>query len=371
MLKLEDIPVALRSLEPERPLRWLPIGQSNLLQGQAGTLELADHRILLVVVEKCSVKPVVHCSRQAYAQPELQLDSWSWLRRDWQVDWGSFLRDLGPVRPPFARPVNAANQNLGAPALEVLSVAIRERMSGWDLTELHLDPRVGYSDDFYPDWETLRLWWPQLECWADSGASGRVPAEQLSVPWPVRLDSCSLDMLDFYEMYPQAHGKLSASAVRFSSDGQQALLGLRHSLGFKVPRLGPSWPWRLPRPRAPLPEPFHDVVHLQFRGGQWVVSGWLPKHVLAPPQLLVASEKARIQTELGELAEVVGVEVNAHTATRVELRTSRGPVLVLLSRAVVECLSLEADSAAAVYREATLWVFGQTITGEAIRQALG
>lgn len=376
MLNFEEIAPALteinRRLSKQGEERYQAVGTNNQLQGQVYYLDFHSHLFLILLSGLNSDKPHYSCIISERPYEEYLANNTAGLDHRMSIPWATILEHQAEALrhfQPCARRDRATTAPPPLPAAEypVLAAALTQRMQVWNISNLHLSPRV--SPEVWGDIrsDVLRQWWPRLapDLTGMSTRSAMLDLSQLVLPWPICTDGVGMDALDFYRRYPNAHGKLYLGPPTFSVDGRQAILSLRHSLGFE---LGNRDSRRLPQPDGSMPGKFLEILWLEKGDIEWNLSGHLRYDVESPPALLEAQEQERIQAELGEWGTVLKVVVDSSHAVEAEVHTPLGTRRVICAPAFAQNTpDLETPL---VIQEATVWIFSYKITGQAIVRAL-
>lgn len=380
MLNFEEVVPALERLARRLPgrgqVRSWEVGRKNELRGHAYFIDYGSYRIVFVITGLGS--KALGYTRGVFAHPSAEYETFSGsglsLRMDLSWDHCLYgLEDqLRDFRSPRKGPAWPSREIHPAPLPDehypVVAAALRQRFAAWGLSLMHLSGLVEPASAPF-DGPTYREWCPQLH----PGLESACPQEQFALdlarvklPWPVVSEGVQLDALDFYQSFPDAHGKLYLGPLTFSADGSQCVLTMRHSLAVK--NLGPhSFAPVLPLSLSAEPGEFLEFVLLEKHGQEWTLAAHLPHDVSTPPVLLESREKARLQAELGDWGEVISVQVGSETAQEARVMTPLGERRVLCAQAFG---GWAGDwQASQVFPEPTVWIFARTITGDLIRQA--
>lgn len=376
MLDFEAISPALEAIGRRLPDRGKvcshAVGANNQLQGQAHYLDFGSHLLLLLLSGLDTSKPRYSCTVAERPCEEYSARSSSQLDHRMTICWADILEDKVEQFLHFKPRPNRGSTDSKAPPLPeahypVLSAAVTQRMRGWELEKLHLSSRIAPDLWGAIRWDKLRQWWPGLapDLTEMSARNSTIDFSRLVLPWPLSTDVAGVDALEFYQRFPQAHGRISLGPPTFSADGSQAIVTLRHSLGFELS----CWDLRrLPKPDGPRPGEFWEVLWLEKDGAEWRLSGHLRYDVESPPALLEARELGRLQAEIGDWGKVLKVVVDQSQAVEAEVQTPLGIRRVLSAPGFD--LNRSEKEAPVVFEQPTLWIFSRQITGQAIMRAL-
>ncbi|MBS2033926.1 hypothetical protein JST97_03010 [bacterium] len=383
-MNFDEILPALERLQQRLPGRGQigsqRVGQHNQLNGKVFYIEYESYRVVLAVSGLDRPKP--SCSRAILPrrQEEIEFKATTGLDQRMQLSWDDLLYGLEDelqnfVKAPTPNPYRLTwakdhqpVKPLPAAHYAPLSAALRHRVQAWNPSVLHLNFRVQSPAWACYNWPVWREWFPRLDAGIEeAGFQGRYQLEpaRLDLPWPSRMDGMAMDALEFYRVYPDAHGRISVGPVSFSADGRQCALMLRHSLAIRSADF--RRPPRLPDSFTSLPSDFTELLLLEKQGREWILSVHLPDDVDSPPALLEANEKTRLQRELGDWGKVLSVQVGWRTAIEAHILTPAGPRRVVCGPALARDLL---DFEQLVFAEPTIWVFADTLTGASIREAL-
>jgi hypothetical protein len=370
LLEFESLASELQKMAVRLPghgqFRMHSVGEANDLRGKAYYLDFPTQRLLVLVTGLGSKQMWLAYTLCAHPLESYYLPSRSGLDQRMTMNWARELSELEaelrkfPGRPDPVRP--PTGPGLPPEFREVISVALSGRLRAWNLEAVHLYAQVAGALNC--DMASLRLWWPQLQSnFRSARPNYRLDPDLVKLPQPIILHNPGFDALDLYAQAPKAHGILYLGPPHLSSDGNQCLLPLNHSLG-----ISQSDFWRRPLDPDQIVE-FQEVLFLEKQGPEWRLRGSLPAYVGPPPALVQAKEKERLQKELGNWGTVLSLEVENERATEARILTPLGPRRVISAQAFSHPLERGPEAPAVIIKEPTLWINDHNLSGEAIRLA--
>ncbi len=369
-------------LAMERLLRRLPggevhshsVGESNLLRGHAIYLDYPakDRKLRLLLLFLATQEGYHHCLSW---RPDWDydiitlvsgLDLQPYPPEDWDQEMARFEPEIrqslrkGPPPPPKFPPLPAFPEK----EYPLLAAALQQRMQAWKFPRLYLQSWVLCPEAARPEkWQRLQSWCPKLSTQALKEHAARKEYQLDPGLVGPTVVSAEFDILDLYRIQPQAHGRLSVSAPGYREDGQQAVLVLEHEVGF-WPVVGGVWQGPTPTPPdGPRPGPFQEVLVMELLDGQWKIAERLECDLPSPPWERETKVRARLQSELGDWAQVGKLVFNERQLSEVWLQRGDETWRVISGR---ELAFQQGDK---VFLEPTMWIPDGPITGGNIRKA--